>query len=376
MIPESQALEIVRALQGAGHLAYWVGGCVRDRLLGLVAKDFDVASSARPDQIVEIFPAAVLVGASFGVVRFGDVEIATFRSESGYSDGRHPDQVRYETDPRADAARRDFTINAIFFDPVRAEYLDFFEGRRDLERGEIRAVGDVRARFAEDHLRLLRAVRFAARFRFDIQAETWMAIQEYRRSIRKVSAERLHDELNRMFTGPHPGDALELLRSSGLLQELVPEAGGDDFPDGPLSVPLAWAALLQSAEVPRAILNRFRFSHADTQATLAIIRSQRVIPTARDLSLADFKRLVRQPNFEDHLRLAGECELVDWIRQRWHSMSPEELHPRPLMSGADLIAMGLVPGPRFSQLVAALEEAQLNGSVSTRGEAIAHLGLA
>ncbi len=353
---------------------------MRDRLLGLDAKDFDVASSARPDQIVEILPAAVLVGASFGVVRFGAVEIATFRSESSYSDGRHPDEVRYETDPRADAARRDFTINAIFFDPVHAEYLDYFEGRRDLERREIRAVGDARARFAEDHLRLLRAVRFGARFAFTIQAETWTAMQEYRRSIRLVSAERLHDELNRMFTGPHPGHALELLRSSGLLEELVPEAELSGFPASPLSVPLsvplAWAALLQSAEEPRVILNRFRFSHADTQATLAILRSQRLIPTARDLSLADFKRLVRQPNFEDHLRLAGESEVVDWIGQRWHAMSVEDLHPKPLLSGADLIAMGLVPGPRFSQLVAALEEAQLNGLASTRHEAIAQLGLA
>ena len=376
MRPESQALEIVRGLHAAGHLAYWVGGCVRDRLLGLEAKDFDVASSAVPEQIIEIFPAAVLVGASFGVVRFGDVEIATFRSESGYSDGRHPDRVRYETDPRADAARRDFTINAIFFDPVHAEYLDYFEGRRDLERREIRAVGDARARFSEDHLRLLRAVRFAARFGFAIQAETWTAIREYRRSIRLVSAERLHDELNRMFTGPHPSHALELLGSSGLLEELVPEASLNGFPSGLLSVPLAWAALLQSADKPQAILNRLRFSHADTQATVAILRSQRLIPTARDLPLADFKRLVRQPTFEDHLRLAGESELVDWIRQRWLAMNTEELHPKPLLSGADLIAMGLVPGPRFSQLVAALEEAQLSGLVSTREEAIAQLGLA
>lgn len=369
-------MEIVRGLHAAGHLAYWVGGCVRDRLLGLEAKDFDVASSAVPEQIIQIFPAAVLVGASFGVVRFGDVEIATFRSESGYSDGRHPDRVRYETDPRADAARRDFTINAIFFDPVRGKYLDFFEGRRDLERSEIRAVGDARARFAEDHLRLLRAVRFAARFGFAIQAETWTAIQECRRSIRLVSAERLHDELNRMFTGPHPRHALELLGSSGLLEELVPEASLNGFPDGPLSVPLAWATLLQSAEEPRAILNRLRFKYADTQATVAILRSQRLIPTARDLSLADFKRLVRQPNFEDHLRLAGESELVDWIRQRWLAMNTEDLHPKPLLSGVDLIALGLVPGPRFSQLVAALEEAQLSGLVSTREEAITQLGLA
>ena len=179
-----------------------------------------------------------------------------------------------------------------------------------------------------------------------------------------------------MFTGPHPSHALELLGSSGLLEELVPEASLNGFPSGLLSVPLAWAALLQSAEKPQAILNRLRFSHADTQATVAILRSQRLIPTARDLSLADFKRLVRQPTFEDHLRLAGESELVDWIRQRWLAMNTEELHPKPLLSGADLIAMGLVPGPRFSQLVAALEEAQLSGLVSTREEAIAQLGLA
>lgn len=374
--PETQAFEIVRRLRASGHAAYWVGGCVRDRLLGLVPKDFDVATSAWPEQITHMFPASVLVGVSFGVVRLDDVEIATFRSDAAYTDGRRPDSVRFENDPRADAARRDLTINAIFFEPLSGRYVDFFGGREDLERRLIRAVGEADARFAEDHLRLLRAVRFAARFEFEIEERTWAAILRHARLILAVSRERAHDELNAMFTGPHADRSLALLRSSGLLDALLPEAGAKGFPPGALSVPLAWAALLEGATNPRAVLNRFRFSHADTRATLAILASQPSIPRARELTLAAFKRLARQPDFEVHLRLAGPGETVDWIRARRQSMSDEELWPTPLLTGADLIAMGLEPGPRFRQLIEALEEAQLNGLVRTPGEALRHLGLA
>ena len=374
--PESQALQIVRTLRAAGHLAYWVGGCVRDRLLGIAPKDFDVATSATPEKIVPLFPASVLIGASFGVVRFRDVEIATFRSEGDYTDGRHPDRVRYEIDPRLDAARRDFTINAIFYDPIEAEYLDFFDGRADLENRCVRAVGDASARFAEDRLRLLRAIRFAARFAFEIEAQTWSAIQNEARSILLVSAERTHDELNCMFTGPHPNRALGLLQQAGLLEALIPEAASQGFPEGKMSVPLAWAALLLGVEKPRAVLNRFRFSHADTEGALAILRSQRAIPQARELSLADFKRLVRQPNFDDHLRLSGPSEIVDWIRERWTQLTQEELKPAPLLTGADLIALGMTPGPRFRELLASAEDAQLNGRIVSREQALAWLGLA
>ncbi|WP_031499003.1 CCA tRNA nucleotidyltransferase [Bryobacter aggregatus] len=365
MDTKSKAREIVVRLRQEGYAAYWVGGCVRDPLLGLEPQDYDVATSARPQQVIELFPGADAVGASFGVVLTDGIEVATFRSEAAYQDGRHPDQVRYETDPKLDAARRDFTINAIFYDPLTDGYLDFFGGRADIEAHLIRAVGVAGERFREDHLRLLRAIRFATRFAFTVEAVTWQAILQNASQIQLISAERIQEELNRMFTGPDPDRALLLLRESGLLRAIVPECRLERFPVPHPSLPLAWAALLQSCAEPRNILNALRFSNDSKKTILAILASQPRIATARDLPTAAFKKLIRQPNFADHLRLYGPHEIEDRIA------NTGDLFPAPLLNGADLLALGLPAGPRFKHLLNELEDAQLAGTVTSREEAIA-----
>ncbi|HBY63097.1 MAG TPA: phosphohydrolase, partial [Solibacterales bacterium] len=217
------AVRIAERLRAAGHPAFLVGGCVRDLLLGRVPKDFDLATAARPDQVLALFPGAQAVGAHFGVVLVEGVEVATFRSDREYRDGRRPESVAFETEPRADAIRRDFTINALLLDPVSGEVLDYVGGRADLERRLVRAIGDPAARFREDHLRLLRAIRFAARLRFTVDPATMEAIRVHRASIHLVSPERVRDELVRILTEGGARYGFELLDQSGLLAEILPE---------------------------------------------------------------------------------------------------------------------------------------------------------
>ncbi|MCC6539951.1 MAG: CCA tRNA nucleotidyltransferase, partial [Bryobacterales bacterium] len=246
-------------MRGAGHTAYLVGGCVRDLLLDRPAKDFDVATSARPEAVLALFPGAGQVGAHFGVVLVQDgaatVEVATFRSDHAYRDGRHPEAVTFETDPRQDALRRDFTINAMMMDPATGAVLDFAGGRADLAAGVIRAVGDPLARFGEDHLRMLRAVRFAARLGFSIEPETLAAIQALAPRLAQIAAERVHDEFARILTEGGARRGVELLDVSGLLAQILPEAAPlsgltarmlDDFPVGADAWPLALAVLLHA----------------------------------------------------------------------------------------------------------------------------------
>jgi poly(A) polymerase len=217
------AEEIVRKLRSKGHSAYFVGGCVRDLLLGKTAKDFDIATDATPPQVLEIYPEAQQVGAHFGVVLVDSVEVATFRSDYGYSDGRHPGEVRYETNPIFDAARRDFTINALFLDPETDEILDFVAGRDDLQEGIIRAIGNPSDRFREDYLRMLRAVRFAARLGFTIEPSTASAIRELSRLAPAIAAERVRDELVRILTEGGARRGFEMMDELGLLDHLLPE---------------------------------------------------------------------------------------------------------------------------------------------------------
>ena len=228
MTRESLALSIVRKLQANGHRALLVGGCVRDRLLGITPKDFDVGTSAVPSNLLELFPGAQLIGAHFGVILVSDpsgvtVEVATFRSEGAYSDGRHPDAVHFETQPEADARRRDFTINGLMQDPVSGELFDFVGGRADLAARVIRAIGDPYRRFAEDRLRMLRAVRFAARLGFSIEAETLAAIQSQASAIGSISAERIRDELVRILTEGDTRRGFELLDQTNLLAAVLPK---------------------------------------------------------------------------------------------------------------------------------------------------------
>jgi tRNA nucleotidyltransferase/poly(A) polymerase len=426
MNSEKLARDISAALKQRGHQAYLVGGCVRDLLLGRPPKDFDVATSARPDEVVALFPAADLVGAHFGVVLVrsdgAQVEVATFRSDHNYSDGRRPDSVQFETDPRQDALRRDFTINAMMLDPDSGEILDFAGGRDDLRAGVIRAIGDPERRFREDHLRMLRAPRFAASLGFSIEPATAAAIRDLHAAIRDVSAERVRDELIRILTEGGARRGLEALDDLRLLPEILPEVSAmkgveqppEFHPEGDVWIhtllmveglrkptpTLALGVLLHDVGKPPTfriaarirfdghvemgakmaveILTRLRFSSDQIDRVEALVANHlkfKDVPRMRESTL---KRFLRQPYFEEHLELHRlDClsshrrlEAYNFCVEKLASLQPAELKPPPLISGRDLIAAGYHPGPAFSAMLAAVEDAQLEASVSTREEAL------
>lgn len=427
MTCDALAHRIVETLQAAGCQGWLVGGCVRDRLLGREAGDWDIATDARPERIMELFPRSGRVGAHFGVVLVrGDgceVEVATFRSDREYSDGRRPDAVEFETDPRQDALRRDFTINALFYDPVSGRLLDFVNGRADLERGLVRAIGRPEARFAEDHLRLLRAVRFAARLGFEIEPATMEAIRRAHALIRTVSAERVRDELVRILTEGGARRGFELLDETGLLGAILPEVAAmkgveqppEYHPEGDVwthtlmllerlerpSPALAMGALLHDVgkpptfrvaerirfdghveagvEIARDIMHRLRFSNQETEQVLSLIANHMRFKDAPNMRASTLKRFMRLPRFEEHLELHrldclssnGRLETWQMVKSRYELMPPEELKPPPLITGDDLIAQGYTPGPQFARILAAVEDAQLEGRVATREEALA-----
>lgn len=420
------ASRIVAGLREAGHSAYLVGGCVRDELLGIAAKDYDVATSARPDQVLRLFPDAELVGAHFGValVRGGgdQVEVATFRSDGVYGDGRHPDEVIFETSPERDALRRDFTINALFRDPFSGEVLDFVGGRRDLRDGIVRAIGDPRARFEEDHLRMLRAVRFAARFRYRIDPDTFHAMGELAPRIHRVSAERVRDELLRILTEGNARAGCELLDGCGLLKEILPEVhafqGVEQPPEfhpegdvwthvmlmleqmGKATASLALGVLLHDVgkpptfriagrirfdghvevgeEMARAILARLRCSKELTSRVCELVAHHMRFKDVHRMKASTLKRFLRMDGFEEHLELHRlDClssnrrlENYQFAKQQWLAMPEEVLHPPRLLTGADLIACGYRPGPLFSRMLRAVEDAQLDGTAVTRDQAL------
>lgn len=376
--PRNLALHIVRNLTAAGYVAYWVGGCVRDQLLGLAPKDYDVATAAPPEVVLRLFAGATLVGASFGVVLVpGGVEVATFRSEMNYTDGRRPEHVSYETDPALDAARRDFTINALYYDPLTDKVIDFTGGQVDLAAGLIRAIGNPRERFAEDHLRLLRAVRFAARFRYTIEPATLDALREMAPLIRRIAGERLHDEMRRIFTGPNLDLAWTFLNTTGLWQQLVPDApDGERLArlQGPVSAALGWAALLRQIEEPRKVFQAFRFSREEAEQCEDLLQCESWFHRASQLTTAELKRFIRRTNFSEHLDLHrathGETPAYQHLRELQQQWSADQLFPAPLLNGEDLIALGLSPGPRFRQILNELEDAQLEDRIQTREEAV------
>jgi poly(A) polymerase len=440
------ATTIIRTLRQKGFHAYLVGGCVRDLLLGRAPKDYDVASNATPAQVMSIFPETYAVGAQFGVVLVpvpvpvnvsarakdgsggkraaNEVEVATFRSDIGYSDGRHPDQVRFSQDARADVARRDFTINGMLLDPISGELLDFVGGKKDLESGTIRAIGDPEQRFAEDKLRMLRAVRFAARFEYSIESATFAAIQKLAREIEVVSRERVRDELTRMLTEEHPRRAFQLLDHSGLLQEVLPELSAmkgvaqppQFHPEGdvfvhtlllldhlpqPCSPTLAWGALLHDVGKPptfrvapdrirfdnhvdvgvkmaEEICRRLRFSSSDTQQILALVGNHMRFGQATRMNQSTLKKFLRMPGFDEHLALHRADSLAshrnlstyEFVTEKLAAIPPEVMRPAPLISGADLIAAGRLPGPKFREILDAVEDGQLEGSLSSREAAL------
>jgi len=413
---------LLAALRQAGHQAYFVGGCVRDALLGVEPKDFDIATSARPPQVLALFPEANPVGAHFGVVLAQGTEIATFRADGDYQDGRRPLDVRFEDAPQADAARRDFTINGLFYDPETHRVLDFVGGQADLRAGIIRAIGDAPARFAEDHLRLLRAVRFAARYGFTIEPATLAALTAQAASITRVAAERSRDELNRILTQGHARRGFELLDESGLLLQLLPEVSAmkgveqppQFHPEGDVwihtrlmlealsqpSLALAWGVLLHDvgkpptfrraerirfdghaevgARLAREILTRLRQSNELMENVVDLVARHLDWMNLRQMREATLRRFLRRGNFPEHLELHRlDCasshrrlENYDFARQRLAALAPADLKPAPLLNGRDLQAAGLTPGPAFAQILRAVEDAQLEGRVATKAQAL------
>jgi poly(A) polymerase len=427
MESEALARAVIAKLRGAGHQAYLVGGSVRDLLLGAKPKDFDVATDARPERIMDLFPKSGQVGAHFGVVLvregLAQVEVATFRSDHDYTDGRRPASVHFESDPRQDALRRDFTINGLMMEADTGKVLDYVGGRADLERRVVRAIGDPDARFGEDHLRLLRAVRFAARLGFEIDSTTFEAIRRHHALILKVSAERIRDELTRILTEGGARRGFELLDASGMLADLLPEVAAmkgvgqppQFHPEGDVwthtlllleglgraTPTLAWGALLHDVGKPptfrvaerirfdghveegvrlaHGILNRLRFSRDNMERVEALIANHMRFKDAHRMKESTLKRFLRMPDFAEHLELhrldclSGNRNLENYelAKRKLEELPEEQLKPAPLITGADLIAEGYEPGPRFAKMLAAVEDAQLEGRIGSREEALA-----
>jgi poly(A) polymerase len=445
--------EIIRTLRVRGHQAYLAGGCVRDLLLNREPADYDVATDATPQQVMQILPQTYAVGEQFGVVLVpyrkeeeadqiartsassgqtrahhrDAVEVATFRLDMGYSDGRRPDEVRFTKDPREDVERRDFTINGMMLDPATNEVLDFVGGRADLNAGIIRAIGDPERRFAEDKLRMLRAARFAARFDYQIEAATMTAIQKLANKIHQVSAERVREELTKMLTEGQARRAFQLLDTTGLLREVLPEIAAmkgveqppqyhpegdvfvhtllllDKLPAG-ASKTLAWGALLHDVGKPPTfrvapdrirfdghvdvgvkmaaeILRRLRFSNDDSDQILALVDHHMRFGQVQQMNQSTLKKFLRMPAFDEHLELHrldslsshGRLEAYDYARQQLQSMPPEEIRPTPLITGRDLIEAGYEPGPRFKEILGAAEDAQLEGRLTSREAAMEYV---
>ncbi|MCC6586420.1 MAG: CCA tRNA nucleotidyltransferase [Bryobacterales bacterium] len=427
MTAEALARDIIERLRANAHQALMVGGCVRDMLLGRPAKDFDVATSATPPQVAALFPGSELIGAHFGVVQVrregAAVEVATFRSDHDYQDGRHPGHVHFETDPREDVLRRDFTINALLFDPATDEVIDYVGGEGDLRAGVVRTVGDSRRRFAEDHLRMLRAIRFAARLGFVIEDETMRAIRELAPKVLTVSAERIRDELARILTEGGARRGFELLDESGLLEHILPEIAAmkgieqppEFHPEGDVWVhtlimlesmgkpplTLALGVLLHDVAKPptfriadrirfdghaelgarmtEEIMTRLRFSHHEIEHVKALVANHMKFKDVLQMKESTLKRFLRMECFDEHLELhridcsSSHGNLTNWefVRDKLQAVPTEELRPPRLLTGADLIAAGYAPGPLFREMLEAVETGQLEGRLRTRDDALA-----
>jgi tRNA nucleotidyltransferase/poly(A) polymerase len=427
---QTGAIEIADDLRSHSFQAWLVGGCVRDLILGREPSDYDISTDARPEDLLRLFPRAQLVGAQFGVVLVNGIEIATFRSDHSYVDGRHPGQVVFETDPKQDVLRRDFTINALLLDPtvlnsslpLYSQVVDYVGGLADLRDGVVRAIGDPEQRFAEDHLRMLRAVRFAARLGFEIEPSTLAAIQKLHAQILRVSPERIRDELVRILTEGGARRGFELMDQSGLLGDILPEVSAlkgvaqppEFHPEGDVwthtlimlaglhspSPALAFGVLLHDVGKPgtfrvadrirfdghvelgermaHEILNRLRFSNAEADQVIALIANHMRFSHVHQMRESTLKRMLRLPAFEEHLELHrldcssshGHLDNYEFAKTRFEQSAPEELRPQRLVTGDDLIAAGYSPGPEFSRMLEVAEDAQLEARIQSKEEGL------
>ncbi len=426
------ATDIIRRLREAGYVGYIAGGAARDESLGLIPKDYDVATDCRPEQLMQLFPdaGAAQVGAHFGIVivrREGlTVEVATFRSDGSYSDGRRPDQVTFENDPRQDVLRRDFSINGLLLDPMTDQVIDHVGGLKDLADGVIRAIGNPVDRFREDHLRMLRAVRFAARFDFMIEPQTMYAIQGMASEVRTVSVERTRDELSRILIEGGACKGLKLLYAAHLLDHILPEMLAlrdctqppEFHPEGtvwqhvlkilgemgkPQSLEVALACLLHDIGKPatrtvdetgrirfsghaeigssmtREILSRLKFPNAVIEQVSSMVLQHMKFHRATEMKRSTIKRLAQAHNFPDYLELArldslgarGDLTEYNYFRDRLAEMPPEVIRPERILTGVDLINLGHKPGPGFKAALQAVEDAQLEEAITTKDEALA-----
>lgn len=426
----NKATAIVRRLQDAGHEAVFAGGCVRDKLLGIAPKDYDIATSATPDEVEALFERTLAVGRKFGIQivqhEGHDFEVATFRKDGSYVDGRRPESVEF-TSSIEDSARRDFTINALFEDPIADAVIDHHGGRADLESGIVRAVGDAAARFAEDRLRLIRAIRFAARFDFVIEPGTAAAITAAAAAINDVSAERLGDELTKILTQGNVRRAFTLMDETGLLGELLPEIAAmkgieqspDYHPEGDVFVhtllclhqlghdcspTLAYGVLFHDiakpttaelrgdkhtfyghtnlgADMAEEVCRRLRLSNATIERVRFLVEQHLRHTDAAGMKTSTLKRFLRQEGIEELLELTridavssnGDLRHYEYCRQQLEELPEDVVRPARLVTGRDLIAMGMKPGPDFSRILDEIEDAQLEGRVTTREEALAYL---
>ena len=442
----SAAMRCAARLRAGGHQAFFAGGCVRDLLLGTTPKDFDVATSATPDEVIALFPRTQQVGAHFGVVLVLDeaesqataTEVATFRHDGAYADGRRPDAVRFSLSPAEDVERRDFTINGMLLDPAGIQkgkvsqeaILDFVGGREDLARKVVRTIGDPALRFAEDKLRMLRGIRFAARLGFTVDPATLAAMRAYAGSIAQVSNERVRDELTRMLTEGHARRAFELLDETGLLPYVLPEVARmrgvqqppQYHPEGdvwvhtlmllehlPAGAPatLAWGMLLHDVGKPATfqppnpnrpgdrirfnghaevgvriaeeLLDRLRFANDEKAQIAALVRHHMLFGDILEMRESTLKRFLRLPGFDEHLALHradclsshGKLQLYDFAKQHYENAEPAHINPPLLVTGRSLIAAGYRPGPEFKRMLEAAEDAQLEGRITTPEQGLA-----
>ena len=422
----AQAISIVQRLRAEGYESYLAGGCVRDMLLAKVPQDYDIATSAKPEDVQRIFPLTVPVGAQFGVVLVmidgAPFEVASFRHDGPYLDGRRPSAVRYGT-LEDDIQRRDFTINGMVYDPIAARVIDLVGGQDDLRSGLVRAIGDPRARFEEDRLRMIRAVRFAASLKFEIDPPTFAAMQNLASTIAVISWERIGDEVTRILTEGGARRGFELLDRSGVLPIVLPEIVAmkgtaqtpDYHPEGDVfthtllllnhlespSETLAYGCLLhdvakpvcirqdgdritfyghteQGAEMAEAILKRLKRGRAVWERVAYLVRNHLRLVQAPQMRLSTLKRFLREDGIEELLELAridalssnGDLSYYQFCQKRRGELKQDEIRPEPLVRGGDLIALGFKPGPQFKEILRQVEDAQLGGELHGRDQAL------